>query len=149
MTSSHPQIPLKPWKPFPCRTLLPIYPPADPLNYPPLPSPLRKPAFSALFSLSTHIIPAAHLRRGPRLPIPDLPSPDTPRDERVKAFSALSEGFQQRWIGPTIKNDKHENILWNVLNRYVRNGLNGSNSTGITLFFAHANGYPKEVMLLD
>ena len=41
--------------------------------------------------------------------------------------------------------DGHPKVLWNCINRYVRNNLSSSNRTGLTLFFAHANGFPKEV----
>jgi hypothetical protein len=44
--------------------------------------------------------------------------------------------------------DGHPKVLWNCINRYVRNDLSPSNRTGLTLFFAHANGFPKEVCLL-
>lgn len=57
----------------------------------------------------------------------------------------LSERLYNNARDPMIKNDKHENVLWNVLNRYVKEGLKSSNSTGITLLFAPANGCPKEV----
>ncbi|KAF5353357.1 hypothetical protein D9756_007809 [Leucocoprinus leucothites] len=144
MTSTHPLVPLKPWKPFLGRPLLPARPPSDPATYPSLPSSIRKQPFST-FTLSTHIIPAVHLRRGPRLPIPKLPSDDLSKDEKTYLTEKLSEGFQRNMQDPIIKNDKHENVLWNVLNRYVKKGLTSSESTGITLFFAHANGFPKEI----
>jgi hypothetical protein len=41
--------------------------------------------------------------------------------------------------------DGHPRVLWNCLNRYVRQGLDESSSTGITLFLAHATGFPKEI----
>ena len=41
--------------------------------------------------------------------------------------------------------DGYPLVLWNCVNRYVKQGLNVSNKTGVTLFFAHANGFPKEV----
>jgi hypothetical protein len=39
--------------------------------------------------------------------------------------------------------DGHQKVLWNCVNRYVKK--NGVRGTGITLFFAHGNGFPKEV----
>lgn len=38
-------------------------------------------------------------------------------------------------------------VLWCCLNRYSRKAKGGkeSKSSGVTLFFAHANGFPKEV----
>lgn len=41
--------------------------------------------------------------------------------------------------------DGYPRVLWNCVNRYVRNDLKACNSTGLTLFFAHANGFPKEM----
>ncbi|EKM75101.1 hypothetical protein AGABI1DRAFT_80306 [Agaricus bisporus var. burnettii JB137-S8] len=145
MTSSYPPIPVTLPKPINYRPLLPVYPPSDPLNYPPLPSKLRKPTFDAPYTLSTHIIPAAHLRRGPYIPVPAPPLPDAPKDERKKAFKALKESIEKYGEDPNIAQDKHERVLWNVLNRYVRNDLTKANSTGTTLFFAHGGGFPKEI----
>jgi hypothetical protein len=42
-------------------------------------------------------------------------------------------------------NEGNTQPLWCVLNRYVRTNATGG---GVTLFFAHANGFPKEVRLL-
>ncbi|XP_006464153.1 hypothetical protein AGABI2DRAFT_180214 [Agaricus bisporus var. bisporus H97] len=145
MTSSYPPIPLKIVKPFPCRPLLPILPPNDPLNYPSLPSKLRKPRFNESFNLSTHIFPAAYLRRGPDLPIPRIPPFNARKRERDNAVKFVYGTFQENWNSSSVKNGKHEKVLWNVVNRYVRNDLDKSTSTGITLFFAHANGHTKEI----
>ena len=41
--------------------------------------------------------------------------------------------------------DGYPLVLWNCVNRYVKKDLDLSNKTGVTLFFAHANGFPKEV----
>lgn len=41
--------------------------------------------------------------------------------------------------------DGYPKVLWNCVNRYARNGLTSKNRTGLTLFFAHANGFPKEI----
>lgn len=46
--------------------------------------------------------------------------------------------------------DGYPRILWNCVNRYVKNGLNEKQGgTGVTLFFAHANGFPKEVRFIN
>jgi hypothetical protein len=63
----------------------------------------------------------------------------------MKAFKVLSETLEKEGMDPNLTHDKHERVLWNVSNRYVRNGLNKANSTGTTLFFAPGGGYPKEV----
>ncbi|KAJ3573284.1 hypothetical protein NP233_g2519 [Leucocoprinus birnbaumii] len=143
MTSSHPQVNVRPWKPFASRPLLPIYPPSDPAIYPSLPSPPREQPFST-FTLSTHIVPAVHLRRGPFVPTPELPSNALSKDEKTHMVGKVVDKLVRNMKDPSVQNDKHENVLWNVLNRYVKSGLNDSNSTGLTLFFSHANGYPKE-----
>ena len=43
--------------------------------------------------------------------------------------------------------DGYPRVLWNCVNRYVKSDLESGKSrkAGITLFFAHANGFPKEV----
>lgn len=57
----------------------------------------------------------------------------------MKAFQTLAANSQKRvMVG-------YPRVLWNCLNRYVRKGLNGSNRTGVTLFLASGNGFPKEV----
>jgi hypothetical protein len=35
-------------------------------------------------------------------------------------------------------------VLWNCVNRYVRRE---TSPRGLTLFFVHANGFPKEVIV--
>lgn len=141
-TMSYPPVAVKPWKPFPIRPFLPIYPPPDLVDYPCLPCSPRAQPFST-FSLSTHIVPAVHLRRGPCIPVPDLPLKD-------EGFEKLREEFQRNARDPDVQDSKHENILWNVVNRYVHHRLaKTTNSSGLVLFFAPAGGLPKEVALLS
>jgi len=128
---------------FDVRDLLPIYPPPEPLDLPPLPTEQRKPSFDAPYTLSTHLIPAAYLRTTWPAPIPPLPPANASKEERndivMKAFQTLAANSQKRvMVG-------YPRVLWNCLNRYVRKGLNGSNRTGVTLFLASGNGFPKEV----
>lgn len=149
MISSYPPVAVKPWKPFPIRPFLPIYPPPpDLVDYPCLPCSPRAQPFST-FSLSTHIVPAVHLRRGPCIPVPDLPTQvtDSLKDE---GFEKLREELQRNARDPDVQDSKHENILWNVVNRYVNHRLaKTTNSSGLVLFFAPAGGLPKEVEFLS
>lgn len=63
----------------------------------------------------------------------------------------LNRELQKTARDQDIKAEKHENRLWNVLNRYVNTALattitSGTpTSNGLTLFFAPAGGLPKEV----
>jgi hypothetical protein len=41
--------------------------------------------------------------------------------------------------------ERSEKLLWNSINRYVKRVQDGRK--GLTLFFAHANGFPKEVLI--
>jgi len=155
MTSSYPPIAVQPcqWKkPSPIRAFLPIYPPSDSVDSPPpLPRPPRAQPFSKFFSLSTHIVPAVHLRQGPRVPVPVPDLSTVPlKDEGI---AKLSRELQSNARDQGIKAGKHENRLWNVLNRYVNTCLPKTSGTpslnGLTLFFAPAGGLPKEVGCLS
>jgi hypothetical protein len=61
-----------------------------------------------------------------------------------KTYQTLLDNYSTSGV-----NDGHPTLLWNCLNRYVRQGLDESSSTGVTLFFAHATGFPKEVRSLE
>ncbi|KAJ3506250.1 hypothetical protein NLJ89_g6975 [Agrocybe chaxingu] len=111
-------------------------------SLPALPSPPRKPVFDAPDTLSTHILPAAYLRTTRLVPEPPSPPPNASKEERKRI---LAEAQRQLTALRTSKvTEGYPSLLWNCVNRYVKNGLNESNRTGITLFFAHANGFPKE-----
>jgi len=152
---SYPQCALSTSEKITLRDLLPIYPPPEPLECPPLPSPPRKPAFNAPYILSTHLVPAAYLRTTRPTPVPASPPPDISKEARnqilEKAFQTLLAA-QSRRANVT---DGYPRVLWNCLNRYVKKGSkieprstsNSKNSIGggVTLFLAHANGFPKEV----
>ena len=80
------------------------------------------------------------------IPLPKLPAagPGVTKEERrrVLAESALQ---LLDWGNETAATDGYPLVLWNCVNRYVKKDLDLSNKTGVTLFFAHANGFPKEV----
>ena len=145
--NSYPQPPPFTWNKYHVRDPLPIYPPTlgtfD--STPPiLPSPPRKPAFDAPFTLTTHLFPASYLRTTRPIPLPKLPDAGATKEERRRMLSESSLQLLD-WGNDTSATDGYPLVLWNCVNRYVKKGLDLSNKTGMTLFFAHANGFPKEV----
>ena len=127
----------------PPRDLVPIYP-AEHLTFPTLPTPPRsKPSFDAPYVLTTHLIPSAYLRTRWNAPVPAMPQAKT-KEERKKVLKEIYEILLDN-CSCSGQSDGHPRLFWNCLNRYVRKGLDESSSTGITLFFAHATGIPKEV----
>lgn len=122
-------------------------PPPDRLQKirPQLPSPSRQPNFSDVYTLTTHIIPAAYPRVSPDAPLPTkAPESGIDKAERGKICARSAQdllGRRQRHADHPLKGS--DKLLWNCINRYVKKGLNNGN--GLTLFFAHANGFPKEV----
>ena len=141
--NSYPQVEISPWQPVDVRPLLPIYPPPEPLERPALPTKQRTPSFNAPYTLSTHLIPSCYLRAGRFAPmLPPLP-PNLSKEERAARVKEYYHDL--RVERGAMVTDGHPKVLWNCINRYVRNNLSSSNRTGLTLFFAHANGFPKEV----
>lgn len=130
-------------RPFP-----PILPPPEHLILPSLPSGPRQLTLSNLWTLSTHIIPAAYSRVSPNVPQPEkLPESLADKNERrrlssERATELLAANINHR----TEPAEGNQTVLWNCINRYVP-VTKGSCSSGIglTLFFAHANGFYKEV----
>ncbi|PPQ75295.1 hypothetical protein CVT24_007518 [Panaeolus cyanescens] len=131
------------WDPVEVRKCLPVYPPPEPLDYPSLPSPPRKASFSSPFTLSTHIFPASYLRTTRQAPIPELPHHTLPKEQKRKRILEIRKELDD--LRTSKVTDGYPLVLWNVVNRYLRNGLDESNKTGVTLFLAHANGFPKEI----
>ncbi len=144
--------------PIPLRPLLPVHPPPnlpDPL--PVLPSPQRVPYIHSAFALSTHLIPAAHIRTTRHVPCPPpsaMPVPDTSageikltKDERARRTTKVRAWLLEAKATGASHNVGHERVLWNCVNRYYRvdSGRGKTGGKGLTLFFAHANGFPKEV----
>ena len=131
------------------RDTLPIYPPTlGTLGFdsmpPVLPSPPRKPAFDAPFTLTTHLFPATYLRTSRPVPLPKLPAAGATKEERRRVLAETASQLLE-WGNDTAETDGYPLVLWNCVNRYVKKDLDLSNKTGVTLFFAHANGFPKEV----
>ncbi|KAJ6525680.1 Alpha/beta hydrolase family-domain-containing protein, partial [Mycena capillaripes] len=112
----------------------------------PLPSPLPPRSFAdSRYSVSTHLVPAAHLRSTalPESP-PPAPAPDTASKPERRARNAE----RKAWVEAQTERQhgRHERVLWSAVNRYARKDAVGDElSTGVTLFLAHANGFPKEI----
>ena len=144
--NSYPQPPPFTWDKYHVRDVLPVYPPPpEHLDLPDLPSPARNPAFDAPFTLTTHLFPASYLRTTPLIPLPSSPPIGISKEDRQRI---LAESASQlvAWSSDTTKvTEGYPLVLWNCVNRYVKKDLDLSNATRVTLFFAHANGFPKEV----
>jgi hypothetical protein len=44
-----------------------------------------------------------------------------------------------------VQRGSYERVLWNAVNRHVREDATHRDGAGVTLFLAYANGLPKEV----
>lgn len=77
------------------------------------------------------------------MPIPQAPPSNLSKEERARVQAQYHH--ELRVERGAMITDGHPKVLWNCVNRYVRNGINGKDRTGLTLFFAHANGFPKEI----
>jgi hypothetical protein len=142
MLPSYPRPPPFTWPRIVPRTLLPVYP-SEPLSFPALPSSTRGLSFDAPYTLTTHLFPAAHLRTTQHVPIPTPPPETYTKAERQAFFDKTRQ--QLRDMRASTDPQSVPEILWNCVNRYVRKDLGSRRSKGLTLFLAHANGFPKEV----
>ncbi|KAF8240976.1 alpha/beta-hydrolase [Tricholoma matsutake] len=145
MLQSYPKPLAFTWLPITTRSLLPIYPPPEPLNRPALPSPPRQPAFDAPYKLTTHLFPAACLRTPAHVPVPMPPPENATKAERLQFRKKTVK--ELRDLRVTLDPQGVPQVLWNCANRYVRTDLTDRRTSikGLTLFFAHANGFPKEI----
>ncbi|KAH8097014.1 Alpha/Beta hydrolase protein [Cristinia sonorae] len=133
------------------RSLEPITPPShlSETPLPSLPSPPRRSLLHPEWILTTHLVPAASPRTTPLVPVPTIPqfTPGKDKAERKAQIDALSKELSdaktKQWKGELKGLGKDETKLWCCLNRYVRTKQTGSQ--GVTLFFAHANGFHKEI----
>lgn len=131
------------WLPIQTRPVLPVFPPSELLTRPALPSPLRHPTFNASHTLTTHIFPATHLRTTENVPVPTPPPENATKAEKLEFFKKTTEKLRDLRV--TMDPQGVPQVLWNCANRYVRADLDTKMTNGVTLFFAHANGFPKEV----
>lgn len=143
-----PPIALEPLQP---RSLPPLERPPQPEHLPSPPTPLGPvdPIFSKYFDVSTHIVPAAY----PRL-TPHVPAVSPPAFSKDKAqFQASVENTLNEIIGWRVKQWKGElghlppnkALFWNCIKRFVKKEPTKGIGKPVTLFIAHANGFPKEV----
>lgn len=157
MGESYPRTAPPQWKPVHVIPLLPVYPPPFLPTPPELPSPPRSPALDTRvpYVLSTHIVPAAYLRTTPYVPTPPGPPEGAIKSERRQFLLKTRNELLQIRRSAAAKRQSGElewcaRLFWNCINRYVKKDLDQSlKSQGITLFFAHANGFPKEVSLVS
>ena len=134
------------WTSINPRPFVPLQRHPEPSTLPSLPSPPRRPAFSDLYTLSTHIVPAAYPRLTPDVPQPEVPDNSIGKEERNRIITQKATemlGAKRRHSAASEPREGSRKLLWNCVNRYARNDLTGQK--GLTLFFAHANGFPKEV----
>ena len=73
-----------------------------------------------------------------------MPAAGATKKERGRVFAKSALQLLD-WGGDITKSDGYPLVLWSCVNRYVKKDLDMCNKTGVTLFFAHAVGYPKEV----
>ena len=133
------------------RPLVPFIPPS-PSNLPPLPSPLRKSLIDESYILTTHLVPAACPRTTPYVPEPQLPPFTKDKQKYRAATTELGEHIidvKGKEVSGELNAEESHAQLWNCVNRYVKRDQSpkGTKRDGkpLTLFFAHANGFPKEV----
>lgn len=139
---SRPSSSLDSWPDIITRAPLPVFPPPVLQSQPELPSPPRQPAFDAPYSLTTHLFPAAYLRTSRLVPVPPPPPDTLTKAERQEFLSGTRQDLADLRV--TVTPQGVPQVLWNCANRYIRKGSTGK---GVTLFFAHANGFPKEVRI--
>ncbi|KAI6138208.1 Alpha/Beta hydrolase protein [Pisolithus thermaeus] len=149
-TFSIPYTPSPPWPSVNPRPLLPIQPHPASARCPSLPSPPRQDIVHKDYALSTHIVPAAYPRLVPDVPLPEIPphADSTSPAERQEQIATVVKRLIERQDSFTqgrMPVGLGQKPLWNCVNRYVRTYRRSTMSTGLTLFLAHANGFPKEV----
>ncbi|TCD65455.1 hypothetical protein EIP91_002669 [Steccherinum ochraceum] len=154
-TGSYPK-PDAPWPyTYNPRILEPIlpYPTATSHTSPPS-LPTTRQARSLLhpeWTLSTHVVPAAYPRTTPLVPVPPIPAfafgkdKKQRREEIVALANELAEAKLKQGKGELKSLGRDQTALWCCVNRYVRKRSGSGIPKGITLFFAHANGFMKEI----
>jgi hypothetical protein len=140
--------PISPASASPPRTLLPVLYPSTPTHLPTLPSPARPPTFTATWTRSTHLVPAALPRT--TADVPCIPPPPRSSDAAAwkagveRTTAAVLEARRQHAAHPPDESARSRKPLWHALNRYVNRAAEGSGAR-LTLLLAHPNGLPKEV----
>lgn len=149
MTSTYPFEPTPPWTTVNPRSFLPFRTRcghgSEALETPPLPSP-RNELFNDNYVVSTHLVPAGCPRLTPDIPLPVVPKSSADAAERKRDIQQLFAEITERQeclVRGELGGERSEKPLWNCVNRYVKRVQDGRK--GLTLFFAHANGFPKEI----
>ncbi|KZP18883.1 hypothetical protein FIBSPDRAFT_791261 [Athelia psychrophila] len=132
------------------RPLFPISPhPETQFPLPTLPSPARPAAFNERYTLSTHIVPAAYPRVAPDFPPLEPIQTGLGKEEKKRAWlDRTVELVRMHEEVRELGKDCGNAVLWNCVNRYSLSKKGDSaagKGKGLTLFFAHANGFPKEL----
>ncbi|GBE82655.1 alpha/beta-hydrolase [Sparassis crispa] len=81
------------------------------------------------------------------MPPPTLPKWSPDREVWKASTKITAEEMlvtREKYRKGELERGTSKKLLWVCVNRYVRKGLK-SDSNGVTLFFAHANGFPKEI----
>lgn len=130
-----------------------VYPPPEALQKPSLPSGQRKPIWGdddrIPYTLTTHIVPTAYFREDEDIVLPDTPTADETMTKDERKICIRKAELKLREIRRKYENEgRHpqHKALWLCLNRYARTSTHTAKG-GLTLFFAHANGFHKEVMI--
>ncbi|KAG2126602.1 Alpha/Beta hydrolase protein [Suillus clintonianus] len=146
MASTYPFEPSPQWTTINPRPFLPFRTHGGDLEAPPLPSPPRNQLFNDNYVVTTHLVPAPCPRLTPDIPLPVVPKFSTNSTERKQGIQQLATEIgkrQESFVQGGLGGEKSEKPLWNCVNRYVKRVKDGKK--GLTLFFAHANGFPKEI----
>ncbi|CDO74600.1 hypothetical protein BN946_scf184586.g5 [Trametes cinnabarina] len=121
-------------------------------NPPTLPSGRRRSLLDPWFTSSTHIIPVATPRTTPDVSLPPLPRWSANKEEFKASVMKTAECIisikEKQWRGELDHLPRGRKSMWTCVNRYVRKRSEATAETGVTLFFAHANGFPKEARSL-
>ncbi|KAF8523020.1 Alpha/beta hydrolase family-domain-containing protein [Gautieria morchelliformis] len=143
-SSIHPAVLVNP------RPLAPSQEPSFPSPLPQLPSPIRDPNFNSSYTLTTHLYPSAY-PHAPSSPFPRALYAEDPGETNESRIARQKALLHELWLknGARVNNvgrkDPESQILWNVVNRFVRRNLGKApGREGLTLFLAHPNGLHKE-----
>ncbi|KZP03357.1 hypothetical protein FIBSPDRAFT_923550 [Athelia psychrophila] len=104
---------------------------------PALPSPPRPPTFNDQYALSTHIVPAAYPRVAADAPLPQSMPAGLGKEERKRFLAEQTDTLVRAHEGfAELGTSCGTGVLWICW---------GRRREGLTLFFAHGNGFPKEI----
>jgi hypothetical protein len=129
------------------RDFPPLHTPPHILKLPVLPCQPGPEPFAHGFTRSTHLVQAAYPRTTARVPCP--PEIFAQGAERSKAARDTQEevvrNAAEYFESPPADAERDRTVLWNCVNRYVKQSSTVGAKERVTLFLAHANGMPKEV----